>query len=300
VGEIDPQEALTYGLFTRRQARAAGLTPKEIARRLRLGRWRRLEIGLYEDVGRPEQTGDRVLKAVLRAGPQAVASHLTAAQALGWGLLKTSVPLQVTVPRTNGEARSKGVALFRRKLTKAEIAAVGVLPVTSPVRTAIDLAADADVMEAVVAVDSALRLKQVTLAQLRDAAQQRRSMPQSRQVQRVLTLVDPLSGSVPESVARVLFRGSGLPLPETQYEVRSDVGAFIGRVDFAWPDVRLVVEIDGFAWHSSEEAFKSDRDRQNELELAGWMVLRFTAKDVLNQPLKVSATVRAALAQRGQ
>jgi hypothetical protein len=189
--------------------------------------------------------------------------------------------------------------LFRRDLSADEVVTLGAIRVTSPLRTAIDVAADARLVEAVVAVDSALRLRQMTPGELRGEARVREAMPQHRKVLRVVGLVDALSGSVPESVARVLFHSSGLPLPQTQYVICSDNGTFLARVDFAWPDVWLVVEIDGFAWHSSESAFQSDRDRQNELELVGWTVLRFTAKDVRDRPDKVTETVRRALRQRG-
>ena len=296
--DVDPEEALAYGLFSRGQARAAGVSPREIARRLRVARWRRLEYGIYEDVGRTSRDGDPVVRGLLRAGPQSVASHLTAAHALGWDLLKDP-PLQFTVARNNGTAESKDATIFRRDLSAEEVGTVGVLRVTNPVRTAIDLAAAADLVEAVVAVDSALRLRHLTIGELESAARTRREMQQSRRVFRVVSLVDPGSGSVPESVSRFLFRNAGLPLPHTQYVIRTDNGTFIARADFAWPDVWLVVEIDGFAFHSSESAFQSDHDRQNELELAGWTVLRFTAKDVRNHPEKITDTVGRALRLRG-
>lgn len=296
--DVDPEEALAYGLFSRSQARAAGVGPREIARRLRVGRWRRLDFGVYEEVGRAGRDGDPVVRGQLRAGPRAVASHLTAAHALGWDLLKDP-DLQFTVARNDGTAESKDATIFRRDLSVEEVATVGVLRVTSPVRTAMDLAADADLVEAVVAIDSALRLHHLSMGELDAAARTRGTVPRSRRVLRVVSMVDPGSGSVPESVARFLFREAGLPLPHTQYVIRTDNGTFIARADFAWPHVWLVVEIDGFAFHSSESAFQSDHDRQNELELAGWTVLRFTAKDVRNHPEKITDTVGRALRLRG-
>ncbi len=68
------------------------------------------------------------------------------------------------------------------------------------------------------------------------------------------------------------------------------------RADFAWLAERVLVEIDGYAFHSSFEAFHQDRQRQNSLVLDGWTVLRFTPSDVTTQPDVVVATVRAALA----
>lgn len=300
----DPEEALAYGLFARRQALAAGIPAKEIARRLRTGRWRRLEFGIYEDVGRAACEGDGTVRAFLRAGPSAVASHLTAADALGWDLLELP-PLQFTVPEahgggaTNRPVRTKGAAIFRRNLTADELATLGALRLTAPLRTAVDIATDCPLTDAVVAVDSGLRIRHLTVDELHVSSARRRNWPGFPRLRRVLALLDPLSGSVPESVARVLFTEAGLPAPETQFVVRRADGTFAGRADFAWPEVLLIVEIDGFAWHSSQDALQSDHDRQNDFELAGYTVLRFTAKDVRERPGKVTRLVCEALRQRG-
>lgn len=70
------------------------------------------------------------------------------------------------------------------------------------------------------------------------------------------------------------------------------------RIDFAWPDCRLAVEVDGRAFHSGDEAFEKDRDRRNDLEAAGWMVLNVTWKALTRAPDAVIRRVCAALEQR--
>jgi hypothetical protein len=290
---VDPEQAVEYGLFTRDQALRAGVPAKEIARRLRVGRWQTFGYGLYEEVGRDPRSEDRIVRAVLAAGPSAVASHLTSAYALGWDLLK-SQSVQLTVPRTHGSVKVREATVFRRDFTSDEITVSGVLPTTSAERTAVDVAADSPTVDAVVAIDAGLRCGHLTLETLQAARRARSAMPWHPRVKRVLDLVDRLSGSVPESVARVLFQEAGVPPPQTQFEVRDVDGCFLARVDFAWPEIRLVVEIDGFEWHSKYAAFTSDRNRQNELELAGWMVLRFTAEQVREAPEQVATVVRRA------
>ena len=111
-------------------------------------------------------------------------------------------------------------------------------------------------------------------------------------------LVDETSGSVPETIARLVFRSADLPVPVCQYEVTAD-GVWIARVEFAWPEARLVVEIDGFAWHSSKVAMQKDYERSRRLFHAGWDVLRFTADDLRTGPVAVAAEVRQALEARG-
>jgi hypothetical protein len=172
---------------------------------------------------------------------------------------------------------------------------LGIVPVTRPARTALDVACRGYSEEAVVAVDSALRAGAVSAAELTElfAVSRRRGIQEAR---RVLAAADPASGSVAETQARLLFAAHGLPAPVTQYVIRVD-GWIIARVDFAWPDARLVVEIDGFGPHSSREAFQRDRTRQNALVNEHWRVLRFTVDDIRRFPHRVIQEIREALAR---
>ena len=97
----------------------------------------------------------------------------------------------------------------------------------------------------------------------------------------------------PDSAAQhrllMLLRDAGLPDPIPQFRV-SRGGRFLARVDFAFPQQRVAVEVDGFRWHSDPHTFRSDRRRANRLVEAGWIVLRTTvgeldegANDLLRQ-----------------
>jgi very-short-patch-repair endonuclease len=121
--------------------------------------------------------------------------------------------------------------------------------------------------------------------------------PGSRRPAAVLALVDPDSGSVLESLCRVLLAGAGLAPEDTQRVIRTRTGVWIGRVDFAWPSARLVVEVDGFAFHSDRAAYRRDRRRGNALQRAGWLVLRFSWEDVVTHPEDVVDAVRAVLGE---
>ena len=114
---------------------------------------------------------------------------------------------------------------------------------------------------------------------------------------RVLALVDPRCGSVLESLLRVLLHVHGICPPRSQLVVRTRDGVRVGRVDFAWPELRVVVEADGFAFHADRRAYRDDRRRSNALVLAGWRVLRFTWEDVVQHPERVVASVRTVLAE---
>jgi hypothetical protein len=186
------------------------------------------------------------------------------------------------------------VHVRRQDLARSDVTHVGVLPATVPLRTAIDIAASEDEVAAVVAIDSGLRMRQFTVEAVRAELRGRRHLPTRPKAEVVIGLVDPTSGSVPESMARVLFGRAGLPTPVPQFPIRLGNGR-IAYADFAWPEHRLVVEIDGFAWHSSNEALQRDHSRQNQLQLAGWTILRYTAKDIRQRMPSVLDEVRQAL-----
>ena len=97
-----------------------------------------------------------------------------------------------------------------------------------------------------------------------------------------------------ESVLRWLIHEAGLPAPVLQHVVQDGNGRFVGQVDLAWPDQRVLVEFDGNA-PRERRVFVDDLRRQNSLVLAGWTVLRFTSADVLGRPEQVIAAIRAAL-----
>ena len=88
----------------------------------------------------------------------------------------------------------------------------------------------------------------------------------------------------------------GLPMPDYQYEITLDGGR--RRLDFAYPDLRIAIEVDGYEFHSRYERFEDDRVRANALELAGWLVLRFTWHELVHRPDRVAATIRRAVAGR--
>jgi very-short-patch-repair endonuclease len=78
-----------------------------------------------------------------------------------------------------------------------------------------------------------------------------------------------------------IIQRSDLPRPIAQFVVEDEAGAFVGRVDFAYPNAALLIELDGAAFHSDRQRFQRDRTRQNRLVALGYTVLRFTYWDVL-------------------
>jgi very-short-patch-repair endonuclease len=107
-----------------------------------------------------------------------------------------------------------------------------------------------------------------------------------------------VGSSEADSVLEVRFlrlvERSGLPKPRIQYEIRHD-GVLVARVDFFFPGVRLIVELDGLGAHRTATALQRDLERQNRLVGLGFTVLRFTWHDVVNRPDYVVESIKRAL-----
>ena len=178
--------------------------------------------------------------------------------------------LEITVPP--GRSNRNALARVHRSTVK-EVRRDGV-PVTTVARTIGDLAGvvGGDVLEE--AVDDVLCRRLVTLEALERGAR-------ARALRAVLEAWngDALPAGVAEMrVVRELL-AARLPQPVRQYEIRHG-GQFVARVDLAYPDQRLALELDGFRWHAGRGPFRSDRLRRNRVEAAGWRLLEAAPEDV--------------------
>ena len=280
------------GLARRRDLRRCGLTRRRLDGLVATGALRAVVADVVS--ARADVAGDEDLRVAV-VGLDGTASHSSAARVWRIELLEDDPACHVTVGRDRSRAAWTGASVHRRDLGAADTCIVDGLRVTSALRTVLDLCLTLPLPAAVVSVDSALRAGLVSEAALRRACARLAAGQERSRVARVLRLVDRRSGSVLESLCRVLFHLAGLPLPQTQFTVRGPDGQVLGRVDFAWLEARLVVETDGYAFHADRASYRADRRRTNALVLAGWRVLRFSWEDVLHDPEAVVAAVRAAL-----
>ena len=95
-------------------------------------------------------------------------------------------------------------------------------------------------------------------------------------------------------VLRTLAR-AGLPAPTPQFEVFYPDGRLLARIDFAWPDHHLALEVDGFRWHANPAAQVEDAARANRLAALGWTVLRTTPAEMAAGNDQVIAAIRRHL-----
>ncbi len=226
-------------------------------------------------------------------GPRATLSHETAARLHGLELADPGLE-HVTVPRSHSRSRADGWQVHRRDVPACDRTVLGGQPVTSVLRTVADLARALPLAGGLAVADSALRQRRSTPTALA-AGLAGLHGPGSGRARLVAGLASPLSDSVLESLAAAVFLEAGLPSPLRQHEISDADGRLVARADFCWPAARLVVEVDGFAFHSDRAAYRRDRERSNALVRLGWRVLRFTYEDIRSRPQLVVAAVRGCL-----
>lgn len=283
--------AENHGVITTAQARVAGVVGAGLTALLRSGAVARLRRGVY-CVG----TAPTLSPRTVAVGLSAVLSHLSAAAWWGVDLPRPLSVVHVTASRNRGRRRDAvtGVRLHRADLPACDIRNVRGVAVTSPLRTSLDLARHLSLEDAVAIVDAFFRARLLNPAEFRAAASAARG-PGRLRIQTVSTLVDPHSGSVLESLTRVLLWRHGLRPPVSQHPFEGSDG-FRGRLDFAWPALRVALECDGYDYHSDRVAFRGDRRRWSALVRAGWTPGVVTWWDVVGDPGYVVGLVRDLLA----
>lgn len=281
--------AADVGLVTRAQAREAGVTDRQLATLQSKGSIARIGRGIYS-VGDPLPDAHLIAESWL-----AVISFESAVAWHGVELPRPVDKVHVSVARSRGRWAEAvpGVRLHRADIAPWDVVTVRGARVTRPLRTAIDIARHAPVHEAVAIADAFIRARRFTSREF-VAAATRAKGPGRLRIQLVATLIDGQSGSVLESLTRTLLWQHGLPAPRTQLSLRSSSG-WAGRVDFAWPEHRAVLECDGYAYHSSGSDFQRDRRRWSALSAAGWRLGVVTWLDVTRSSSYVVRLVRDLL-----
>jgi very-short-patch-repair endonuclease len=258
---------------------------------LRSSAWRRLFPDVYA-CSSLAITHHRRARAVGRLLlPGAVLSGRSAAVLWGVPLAGPDDAVECTLGAGRRAGTVQGVRVTRRRLPDEDVVRRDGVLVTSPLRTALDLARIEPADEAVVCLDQFLHSRLVTLAELRAAAAATTG-PGCRRIRRAAERADGLAQSPQETRLRLLLHRSALPRPAAQFQVR-DARGFVAKVDFGWPEHKIALEYDG-VWHGEAQQVGKDRRRLNRLTEAGWTVIFVTAAD-LRDPVGLVARIAAAL-----
>ncbi len=288
--------ATQHGLVTDDQAHKAGYTIRMVRRRVATGVWERLLPGVLRFPGPPTSGRQAATAAALWGGPEALVSHSTAAVLWGLDGVETS-RVAITVPGSI-HPRHPAVVIHRAtELLPADRDRIDAIPVTSALRTLVDVANElpSDALE--LAVEDAMRRGLVTRGQLRWRIEQfgQRGRRGTSKLSRLLDerANDRASDSAAEvRLQRFLVR-SGLPRPRRQHPVTHD-GTTI-HVDLAYPELRIAIEFDSVRWHSGRSRIDRDAQRKNLLRAAGWDTVHVTHTMMRDTPDVVARAVRDAI-----
>jgi very-short-patch-repair endonuclease len=249
-------------------------------------RFRRLFPDVYVRADVEVDLAVRSLAASVLIGDIGVLGGYSAAELLGASCGPLDAPAEVIVP---GRRRAPpGLVVRREDVPPAERWWARGAPVTSPVRTALDLACRGSLVEAVVGVDALAHTFCFASFDLVRCAYDHPGKRGVSRLPRVVRLANPLAESPMETRIRLAIVLNGLPAPQLQVPV----GPY--RLDMGYPECKLGVEHDGRE-HLDERRALRDLDRQAYFTAAGWRILRFPKKVVLHDPARIPWTVRRAM-----
>jgi very-short-patch-repair endonuclease len=227
------------------------------------------------------------MAAVLRCGPDAVLSHESAGAL--WGIRKTvGHVIHVSVP-TPARRCPPGISVYRRRgLAQSDLTRHRGIPVTTPIRTLVDLATRFGRGALEAAINEADKLDLVDPEALRSALD---ALPGQRGVPALRATLDRRTFTLTDSELERRFLPIALRARLAKPQTQKLVNGF--RVDFYWPDLGLVVETDGLRYHRTPAEQARDRTRDQAHAAAGLTPLRFTRAQVRYEPEHVERTLAA-------
>lgn len=282
------------------EAVALGMAKTTLQRRTADGIFVKIAPGLFALPGTATRA-DLALRAA-QIHLNAVVSHQSAARIHRLEVFGKSPP-SVTVSH-RGTHSFEGVVVHQATdLLEEHLVTIDGLRVTTPARTLVDLAKVLGRPRLEQAIEHALITGRVDLAEFVEmvAALSRRGKKGFKNLHMIidgrLVGFEKLESELERIMLRLIDE-AGLPTPVMQFEAPW-LRPLKGRVDLAYPDLRILVECDSRRWHGRFDAFEVDRVRDNAAQLAGWIVLRFTWRMIKDEPSKVVATIKGACEVRG-
>jgi very-short-patch-repair endonuclease len=304
--------------IARAQLLGSGVTERMVRTRLASGDLVQVRRGVYVRAGAwpPDAKGRHIVstRAELTLHSTAVASHESAALILGLptpGFRRwEDRPVSVTLPAIGNSASSAAAVHHTGPLPRSQVQRDKEgYPVTTPARTAVDLAADLPLPEALVLLDSAARLicaSMVNEIRRRDYAnpqlvrvavsllQEAATTVRASRLRPAIGLVNPCRESMAESLSAGHLHLSGLPAPVFQAAIRTPIGTVYP--DFLWEDLKLIGECDGALKYDNANAYVLEKEREQRLRDLGYRFVRWLAKEIMLEPAVVIDRIARALA----
>lgn len=281
--------ARQHGVVALRQLPALGWTPGAVRVALDAGRLHSLHRGVYAVGHRRLTTRGRWMAAVLACGPGALLSHRSAAAL--WGLIPAPDALPEVLVSTRPHHRPAVRLRYTRSVDFEDRAVRDGIAVTSVPRTLLSLAGTRRGQGLERAIAEAERLRLFDLDPVIELLERSRRRPGSRRLRNAIRSYEEPEMTRSELERRFLqlARSAGLPRPAVNASVAGH------EVDMLWPRHRLIVELDGYEYHRTRAAFERDRRRDEDLKVAGYQVIRLTARRLAEEPAMAIGRLGALL-----
>ncbi|MGB9184001.1 MAG: DUF559 domain-containing protein, partial [Solirubrobacteraceae bacterium] len=283
--------SLQRGRISRAQLRMAGISDPTTDRLKARGKLRPLHRCVFA-VGHdaPIELGDETA-ALLAVCDGAALSHATAA--VLWGMRRPPSEGLIHVVAARGTGKPSGVRVHRaRILAPVDVRICRGLPVTSPARTLLDWGDALSERELELAFDQALIARIIRPQDVHEIIGRAPGRAGATRLRNLLRRQHgpKLTRSQAEELFLALIRQAGLPEPEMNVRVHGF------EVDFFWREQGVVVEIDGFRFHSGRRSFEYDRRKDATLQAAGLLTMRVTWIQMQNEAYAVIARLATTLA----
>lgn len=270
---------MQHGVVTRCQLLEAGLSSEAIGRALAAGRLRPVFRGVYAVGHLALRREGWLMAALLACGPDSAISHRTAGVALGieGG---PRFPIHVTT-RTDRGRKQERLSVHRQCLVPQETCDLDGLRVTTAPRTIVDRAGSLDGRGLRHLVERAQDRRLFDPKAMAAVLNRHPGRSGTRALKSLIQLMQPDRDKARSHLERLFLsaiRATRLPRPEVNHPINGK------KRDFVWLDERLVVEVDGYAYHSSRAAKRRDHRRDRQLTGRGWRPVRFTYEDVALEP----------------
>lgn len=173
----------------------------------------------------------------------------------------------------------KGIRTWSDRVGDDEIQLIAGMSVTTPARTALDLACRYPVGKAVAAIDSLARATHLEMADVELLAERYKGRRGIKRARIALPLVDAGAESPRETWLRLLLIRAGFPPPQTQIPVYDEYGQLLAVIDMGWEDIKVGVDYEGDHHWMNRRIFDHDIRRAEAVTELGWIDVRVTAED---------------------
>ncbi|GAA4985591.1 hypothetical protein GCM10023205_64990 [Yinghuangia aomiensis] len=241
--------ALLSAPFTLAMAADRGITRSAVRRRLEDGDLRRVTHGVYIGAHVPDTLALRAAATVLAIGHGAIACGRTAAWL--WGVptgpavVARHRPVEIAVPPGVAVPRRQGCRARSTAWRPDEVGRVAGIPATNPLRTAVDIARHDDHATAVTVLDGMLHRRHLTHRQLEEAVTHYAPRPGGPALATAVAAANAAAASWVETTIRLALADAGVPAPVPGWTLQSALGRVMLRFAFAWPELRLAVDMTG-------------------------------------------------------